>query len=153
MLRNWTVFQNPGRGSVEKFATKILTPGELVLLPRRSEIATVNYLAARFAAKEAAVKALGTGFSNGVTFKDIEVLNHSSGKPFLTLYGVALELSRALGVDQTHVSLTHGRDVAAAVVVLEGTNTISGVINNDRNVSPAYEHGRFRHVRSAPHPG
>lgn len=105
----------------ERFANKILTSDELNVLPRRSENAAVNYLAARFAAKEAAVKALGTGFSNGVTFKNIEIRNHASGKPFLNLHGAALQLSLELGVERTHVSLTHGRDVAAAVVVFEGT--------------------------------
>ncbi len=104
-----------------RFASKILTPCELKMLPQKSDNAAVNYLAARFAAKEAAVKALGTGFSNGVTCKDIEVRNLESGKPFLTLYGAALEICRELGVAHTHVSLTHGRDVAAAVVVLEGS--------------------------------
>lgn len=104
----------------ERFAAKILTVHETKMLPARSETAATNYLAARFAAKEAAVKALGTGFSNGITFKDIEVLKHASGKPYLLLHGAALKRSRELGAERTFVSLTHGRDVAAAVVILEG---------------------------------
>ncbi len=103
-----------------RFASKILTPCEMQIMPQRSDTAAINYLAARFAAKEAAVKALGTGFSNGVTCKDFEVRKLESGKPFLTLHGTALEISRQLGVAHTHISLTHGRDVAAAVVIFEG---------------------------------
>jgi holo-[acyl-carrier protein] synthase len=97
------------------FARRILTHGELRRLPERP----AAYLAARFAAKEAAVKALGTGFSQGVTLRQIEVAALPSGQPALILHSRALELARQMGVGPMHVSLTHGRDTAAAVVVLE----------------------------------
>jgi len=78
------------------------------------------FVAARFAAKEACAKALGTGFANGVTMKSIEVRSLPSGAPTLLLSGRAQELANAMGAERLHLSLTHGRDVAAAVVILEG---------------------------------
>ena len=105
------VFENHG----ERFLAKILTDGERSAMPRLA----VPYLAARFAAKEAAVKALGTGFRDGISYKDIDVTADARGKPLLRLTGKAGERAKELGVTHVHVSLTHGRDVAAAVVVLE----------------------------------
>jgi holo-[acyl-carrier protein] synthase len=102
----------------ERFSSKLLTPKERERLSQRSD--PVPYLAALFAGKEAAVKALGTGFAQGVTLHSIEILHHSSGKPQLHLHGRALEVARSLGVSSTHISLTHARDTAGAVVVLEG---------------------------------
>ncbi|GFK95173.1 Holo-[acyl-carrier-protein] synthase [Fundidesulfovibrio magnetotacticus] len=99
----------------ERFLHKILSEAEIAQRPRNA----VPWLAARFAAKEAAAKALGTGISGGVTFKDIEILSEPSGRPVLRLSGAALERAKALGVTHSHVSLTHGRDTAAAVVALE----------------------------------
>ncbi len=79
----------------------------------------IPWLAARFAAKEAAVKALGTGVSNGVALKDIETYNDAWGKPHLRLHNKAHERAVLLKVTTMHLSLTHGRDTAAAVVILE----------------------------------
>ena len=79
-----------------------------------------QYVAARFAAKEACAKALGTGFAGGVTLQNIEVRSLPSGAPTLVLTGRAKELAETMGATRLHLSLTHGRDVAAAVVVLEG---------------------------------
>jgi holo-[acyl-carrier protein] synthase len=98
-----------------RFLERILTPLERQALPR---LAT-PFLAARFAAKEAAVKALGTGFRDGISYQDVEVQADPLGKPLLRFSGKALERAQALGVARVHLSLTHGRDVAAAVVVLE----------------------------------
>lgn len=103
----------------QKFLSRILTPYELDLLPSRAKANAVAYVAARFAAKEAAAKALGTGFREGVLFKTIEVRPLPSGKPELCLYDGALAVFQALGATRAHLSLTHGRDTAAAVVVLE----------------------------------
>lgn len=100
----------------ERFAEKILTPEELKLMPGKKP---VPYLAARFAAKEAAVKALGTGFSEGITFQCLEITRLESGAPQLNFHGRALERSMEMGVQGIHISITHGRDNAAAVVVLE----------------------------------
>lgn len=99
----------------DKFCRRILTPAEFLLLPANP----VAYLASRFAAKEAAVKALGTGFSGGITFQDIEVLSEPTGKPLLHLHNQARQRAADLGVRQTHLSISHGRDNAVAVVVLE----------------------------------
>ena len=77
------------------------------------------HFAARFAAKEAAFKALGTGWAAGVTWKDIEVQRLPSGKPELHLYGKALDRATTMGASRFHVSLTHDRLVSCAVVILE----------------------------------
>ena len=97
------------------FAKRILTEREFKHLPNQA----VAYLAARFAAKEAAVKALGTGFSQGITFQHLEIVTLPSGQPTLVLHANAEIQARRLGSTRTHVSLTHGRDTAAAVVILE----------------------------------
>jgi holo-[acyl-carrier protein] synthase len=109
IARSWERF---GRA----FAERILTRRELDGLPA----APARYLAARFAAKEAAVKALGCGFRLGVTFRSIEVRSLDSGQPELALLDRAADIGRELGAARTLVSLTHGRDVAVAVVVIEG---------------------------------
>ena len=76
-------------------------------------------LAARFAAKEAGLKALGTGWAQGLSFQQVEVVDGEGGRPELRLNGAAAERARALGVGHMHVSLSHDLTVAAAVVVLE----------------------------------
>lgn len=101
----------------ERFTKRVLTDAEAAGMPGADP---APYVAARFAAKEAAAKALGTGFALGVTQRSIEVLRLPSGAPALQLHGKALEIADAMGVQRIHVSLTHGRDIAAATVVLEG---------------------------------
>jgi holo-[acyl-carrier protein] synthase len=75
--------------------------------------------AARFAAKEAFFKALGTGWGRGGDWTDVEVVSAESGAPTVNVYGRAAELCAARGIRRIHVSLTHTGDTAAAVVVLE----------------------------------
>ena len=108
------------RASLERFDTrflkKILTPEELLELP---PVHPVPFVAARFAAKEAAVKALGTGFAQGIGPHDIAVRNDALGRPELVLSGRAEERAGKLGVRTLHLTLTHTRDNAAAVVILE----------------------------------
>lgn len=99
----------------ERFLARILCEPEREALPADP----VLFLAARFAAKEAAVKALGTGFSMGIGFHDLTIGRDLRGKPDLSFSGKALERARVLGVFEAHVSLTHNRDAAAAVVILE----------------------------------
>ncbi|WP_319584677.1 holo-[acyl-carrier-protein] synthase [uncultured Pseudodesulfovibrio sp.] len=101
----------------ERFARKILTEREYVQLPKRNP---VPRLAALFACKEAAVKALGTGFAKGIHFKCIEILHNKDGKPEITFLGEGLARSEHMGVTGAHVSMTHSRDTAAATVILEG---------------------------------
>ncbi|HLJ15675.1 MAG TPA: holo-ACP synthase [Bryobacteraceae bacterium] len=75
--------------------------------------------AARFAAKEAGMKALGTGWHRGVTWQDFEVTNTPSGRPTLSLRGKASEIAIHMGVKTISVSLTHTLQQALAVVILE----------------------------------
>jgi len=77
-------------------------------------------LAARFAAKEACLKALGTGLSQGISFLHVEVVSAESGAPVLRLSGRAAERARDQGVQRVHVSLSHQPGIAAAAVILEG---------------------------------
>jgi holo-[acyl-carrier protein] synthase len=76
-------------------------------------------LGSRFAAKEAAAKALGTGFAQGITWKCLQVYSLPSGQPKLALHDKALNLAQDLEVDALHLSLTHERGMAAAMVILE----------------------------------
>ncbi|GAB6089524.1 holo-ACP synthase [Spirochaeta dissipatitropha] len=76
-------------------------------------------MAARFAAKEAFGKALGTGI-RGFALREVEVRQTESGRPLLKLHGKAGELAASVGIVNTHVSLSHEREYATAVVVLEG---------------------------------
>ncbi|MFM2479498.1 holo-ACP synthase [Celerinatantimonas sp. MCCC 1A17872] len=77
------------------------------------------FLAKRFAAKEAAAKALGTGIAKGVSFQDFIVENDALGKPYLTVQGKAAQLSVALGVSRWFLSISDERDYAMAVVICE----------------------------------
>jgi holo-[acyl-carrier protein] synthase len=95
----------------ERFRSRIFTPAELRLCGDRAHL-----LAARFAAKEATMKALGTGV-RGVAWREIEVLPNRRGKPLLFLYGRAKERARKLGLIGMDVSLTHSREFAMATVV------------------------------------
>ena len=76
-------------------------------------------MAARFAAKEAALKALGTGRSSGIGWKDVEIQRTDSGAPILLLHGAAADRARMLGLSNWRVSLTHDRETAGAVVVAD----------------------------------
>jgi holo-[acyl-carrier protein] synthase len=100
----------------ERFLERVFQPGE-ILRRRRHPRAFAEHVAGRFAAKEAAMKALGTGW-RGVAFKEIVVGRESSGKPRLEFRGRALERARALRVVRTEVSITHTKTMAAAVVGL-----------------------------------
>jgi holo-[acyl-carrier protein] synthase len=76
--------------------------------------------AARFAAKEAGMKAIGTGWRGGITWHDFEVTNLPSGKPTLAFHGKAAEVAARLGVKQVSLSLTHTAETGMAFVLLEG---------------------------------
>lgn len=96
-----------------RFLRRVYTPGEIDYCRGRPP-----NLAARFAAKEAAMKALGTGI-RGVAWKDIEVLRHESGAPSLQLHGRAQARADRLGVRQLSLSISHSRDYAVAFVVAQ----------------------------------
>lgn len=76
-------------------------------------------LAGRFAAKEAGMKAIGTGWRRGVTWKDFEVVNEPGGKPTLKLSGAAAQIAERMGVKRVSLSITHTAAIAMAVVILE----------------------------------
>jgi holo-[acyl-carrier protein] synthase len=100
----------------DRFVRRVFRPGELSR-SRRHPRARAEHVAGRFAAKEAAMKALGTGW-RGLAFKDVEVGRDPSGKPTLSFHGRALDRSRELRVASTEVSITHTATLAAAVVAL-----------------------------------
>ena len=101
----------------DRFLARVFTPREIAYCKRKKNAA--ESFAARFAAKEAGAKALGTGISHGVGWLELEVAREASGKPRLELTGRAAEWARHLGVTRTSLSLTHSREVALAVVVME----------------------------------
>jgi holo-[acyl-carrier protein] synthase len=101
----------------ERFLRRIYHPREL----EQTRGQRVQYLAARFAVKEALMKALGTGFSSGVRWVEAEVQNLASGQPVLLLHGRAADVARDLGADRAHVTITHTAGHAAAVVILESS--------------------------------
>lgn len=101
----------------EKFARRILTDSELAEF--RQDRKQAHFLARRFAAKEAAVKAMGTGFANGVHLRHIGVTHDPLGKPQLVFEARALEYLRSRGVVTAHVSLADEEDHAVAFVTLE----------------------------------
>ncbi|MGD0766379.1 MAG: holo-ACP synthase [Dehalococcoidia bacterium] len=95
----------------DRFRSRVFTPTELTLCEDRP-----HRLAARFAAKEATMKALGTGI-RGVGWREIEVLPDRRGKPLLFLHGRAETRARELGMTSLEVSLSHSREFAVATVV------------------------------------
>ncbi|MGD0444024.1 MAG: holo-ACP synthase [Edaphobacter sp.] len=101
----------------ERFLERVFTAGEIEYCQRKKNSA--ESFAARFAAKEAGAKALGTGISHGVSWKEFEVRREASGRPTLHLSGRARELAEAMGVKRMQLSLTHSRELAMAVVVAE----------------------------------
>lgn len=100
-----------------RMAWRVFTEGEAALCQGRQDPAVC--FAARFAAKEAAMKALGTGWSGGIGWRQIEVVRHPGQAPTLALYGPALQRFEALGATHAVVTITHEGDMAAAVVILE----------------------------------
>ncbi len=78
-----------------------------------------QHFAVRFAVKEAFMKALGTGWQNGIKWRDIETVNDKLGKPNLNLFGKAKELASEMKVKEIHVSLSHSENYAIAQVILE----------------------------------
>ena len=103
----------------ERFLDRIFTPGEIAYCRQKKKHAGESF-AARFAAKEAGAKALGTGISRGITWKEIEVRRKPGGPPTLHLSGRALKRADLMGIARLSLSLTHGRDLAMAIVIAEG---------------------------------
>ena len=100
----------------DRFKDRTFTVGEIAYCDKCADPAM--HYAARFAAKEAGAKALGTGFADGVSWKDIEVMRAENGAPALVFHGGAATLAKSKGVTNALVSLSHTKDTAAAQVVL-----------------------------------
>jgi holo-[acyl-carrier protein] synthase len=100
-----------------RFLDRVYTAAEQAYCLRKRKAA--ESLAARFAAKEAGAKALGTGISRGVNWLEIEVGREPGGRPTLRFHGRAAELAARLGVSRMALSITHTADLAMASVVLE----------------------------------
>ncbi|NVJ61802.1 MAG: holo-ACP synthase [Gammaproteobacteria bacterium] len=100
-----------------KFAERILSEREL----QTKNFAThpVHYLAKRFAAKEAIMKALGTGLAKGVRFADFSVLNDENGRPYVEVSGVAAELLNNNNINQLHISISDEKNQAIAFSIAE----------------------------------
>jgi holo-[acyl-carrier protein] synthase len=109
------------RASVERFGARfvgrIYTPLEIAYVSRKAN--KFERYAARFAAKEAGMKAIGTGWRHGVRWQDFEVANLPSGRPTLRLHGVAAKVAARLGVKNIALSLTHTAEYGMAHVILE----------------------------------
>jgi holo-[acyl-carrier protein] synthase len=101
----------------ERFSKRVCTPAEIAYCQKFKNPA--ERLAARFAAKEAAFKALGTGWSEGLRWVDVEITHSASGKPELILRGRAEEIARRLGVARTAVSISHSDRYVVAQVIFE----------------------------------
>lgn len=124
----------------DSMAKRILTPKEyqdysaltdLPTLRPRQQVESVDkgasfissqarFLAKRFAAKEAAVKAIGNGIGNGVSWQQIEIVHHTTGQPYIRVNGHLEELFKQKGVNHTHLSISDEKHYATATVILEG---------------------------------
>lgn len=102
----------------ERFLRRIYTDHEIAYC--RSKRSSAESFAARFAAKEAGAKALGTGISRGVTWIEFQIARQPGGRPVLELRGRAALLARELGVKTISLSLTHTGNLAMATVMMEG---------------------------------
>jgi len=101
----------------DRFLQRVYTAGEIRYCDSKAN--RVERYAARFAAKEAAMKALGTGWSHGVRWRDCEVVRMPGGRPSITFHGKAGELAARLGMRNAALSLSHTAEQAIAQVILE----------------------------------
>lgn len=104
----------------ERFLRRCFTAGELAYCGRR-----IGALAARFAAKEAVAKALGTGIA-GFRWRDVEILRDDAGKPLVRLHGGARERLALIGATHCEVTLSHSRDYAVAAAIAYGSGSDHG---------------------------
>jgi holo-[acyl-carrier protein] synthase len=101
-----------------RFGERVFTPAERAYCDGRGAVAAQHY-AARFAAKEAALKALQTGWRGGIGWQDVEIASRESGAPYLILHGVVKDLFNSSGATVAHLSMSHTMEHAIAEVVLE----------------------------------
>ncbi|NWF39172.1 holo-ACP synthase [Mariprofundus sp. NF] len=101
----------------DRFVDRVYTEEEVEQARAKGNVA--RRLAMLFAAKEAASKALGTGFRHGITLRDIETIHQASGKPEIILHGVAAKMAAELGIQTVHLSLTDDDGIAMAFAIAE----------------------------------
>ncbi len=102
----------------QRFLRRVFMEREIEYCQGKGPAAGV-YFAGKFAAKEAFVKSIGTGIAAGVRWRDVEILNDLAGKPYLAISGVAREKMEQLGARNAVVSISHTKNYAVAVVILE----------------------------------
>src|SRR5207247_5419973 len=103
-------------GHGDRFIRRIYTAGEIAYVERKAN--KFERYAGRFAAKEAGMKAIGTGWKRGVTWQDFEVVNLASGRPTLRLHGEAAQIAEKMGVKTIQLSITHTAEMGMAHVIL-----------------------------------
>ena len=103
--------------SKNHFKEKIFSKNEIDYCEKKANKA--ESYAARFAAKEAFFKALGTGWRNGMSFAEVEIMNNELGKPQINLFGKAKEVTEKQNCSDIHVSMSHLKEFASAIVILE----------------------------------
>lgn len=101
------------------FTNRVFTDREIAYAESKANL--YERYAARFAAKEAGMKALGTGWRGGIGWHDFEVVNLPTGRPTLIFHGKALEIANQMGVTNVALSITHTTEQAMAMVILENT--------------------------------
>ena len=101
-----------------QFAERILASEEMDILKNKKEIC--SYLGSRFAAKEAFLKALGTGYADGVSWHDMEIERLEGDRPSIKVAGRAREILDQIGATNIHLSISHEKKYAVAQVILEG---------------------------------
>jgi holo-[acyl-carrier protein] synthase len=101
----------------EKFLSRVFSKAEIAYCGRHAQ-ASIHY-GARFAVKESFLKAIGTGLGGGVKLLEIEVVNEASGQPRLMLSGGAQDYLVKTGIEKIHLSITHTKNYASAMVLLE----------------------------------
>ena len=101
----------------DKFLNKIFTEYELDFIKKHNQ--KIQRYASNYAVKEAVVKALGTGFRNGIRFRNIELKRDNLGKPFIELAGSTKTIADDRGVNKIHTTISHEKDYSVAVVIFE----------------------------------
>lgn len=102
----------------EMFLTRVFTDDEICYCQRRKE--SFQHFAGRWAAKEAVMKTLGTGFIKGIGWKDIEVVSDKKGQPFISLSGGTGDYASQLGIDEVLITISHCRSYATATAIAVG---------------------------------
>lgn len=116
----------------ERFVRRFCRPGEC---QKRQGAALIEHLGGLFAAKEAALKALGTGWAQGLGLRQVEVVHAESGAPSLRLHDAAATRFESLGGETFHLSITHERAYAVAMAVLEGRSPSDSQDSTDKDTA------------------